>query len=64
MAGVGGLYNYGCEAIVRGTVRMLREQWPGCEITYATPQVARDRNILQDLSNLAVIQSHQRWTIE
>lgn len=36
--GIYGVYNYGCEAIVRGTVRLLREEWPEARIQYASPR--------------------------
>lgn len=62
LAGVGGLYNYGCEAIVRGTVHLLREKWPGCRIGYASPQPEMDAAILSDLKDIKITQSNQRWT--
>lgn len=46
LIGIGGVYNYGCEAIVRGTVKILRSKWPDCEIAYATPRVEDDRRRL------------------
>jgi len=46
LIGIGGVYNYGCEAIVRGTVNILRSKWPNCEIVYATPRVEDDRRRL------------------
>jgi len=46
--GIGGVYNYGCEAIVRGTFRILREQWPRCRVRYASKRPAEDGRILAD----------------
>lgn len=40
--GIGGTYNYGCEAIVRGTVHILRHAWPHASIRYATPRCGDD----------------------
>lgn len=36
LIGIGGTYNYGCEAIVRGTVNILRKYNPSLEIYYAS----------------------------
>lgn len=43
MIGIHGVYNYGCEAIVRGTERMLHEQWPDAKIVYASRRPEDDR---------------------
>ncbi|MCE5308741.1 MAG: polysaccharide pyruvyl transferase family protein [Acidobacteriales bacterium] len=40
--GVSGVYNYGCEAIVRGTVAILRKVWPDAAISYASLMVEDD----------------------
>lgn len=34
--GTGSLLNYGCEAIVRGSYRILRTFFPDCEIFVAS----------------------------
>lgn len=47
--GIGGLFNYGCEAIVRGTVYILRKIDPLVEITYFTPRKKMDEKIIKDL---------------
>ena len=44
--GIGGVYNYGCEAIVRGTEIILREIWPEVRIIYASPRSEDDRKRL------------------
>lgn len=49
LIGIGGVYNYGCEAIVRGTVAMLRTKLPQASIFYASLDYARDRKALSDL---------------
>jgi len=36
LIGIDGLYNYGCEAIVRGTESILHSQWPDAQILYAS----------------------------
>jgi len=36
LIGIEGVYNYGCEAIVRGTESIIRSEYPSAEITYAS----------------------------
>jgi polysaccharide pyruvyl transferase WcaK-like protein len=43
LIGIGGVYNYGCEAIVRGTEAILRSEWPDCRIVYASRRPEDDR---------------------
>ncbi|MGA1871249.1 MAG: polysaccharide pyruvyl transferase family protein [bacterium] len=52
--GIGGVYNYGCEAIVRGTVIILRTIWPECKIRYASRRPIEDRQALADC-NIEVV---------
>ena len=47
--GVGGLYNYGCEAIVRGTTELIRCVAPEASITYFTPRADYDGRQVADL---------------
>jgi colanic acid/amylovoran biosynthesis protein len=64
LIGIYGTFNYGCEAIVRGTVRLLRERWPNCHITLASAFPAEDAERLSDIKSLKVVQAHQRWTMK
>ncbi len=48
LIGINGVYNYGCEAIVRGSVNILRAFDPQAEITYATLSPDYDRKMLAD----------------
>lgn len=57
LVGIAGVYNYGCEAIVRGTVSMLREKWPACRITYLSYREAHDRRALADVEGLEVVRA-------
>ena len=50
LEGIDGVYNYGCEAIVRGTVRILKSGWPDCRILYASRRPAEDRKALEDVN--------------
>lgn len=47
--GIGGLYNYGCEAIVRGTTRMLLHINSDSNIRYFTPLSKDDGRVVKDL---------------
>ena len=48
--GIGGLYNYGCEAIVRGTTKILRQASPSATIRYFTPRAEDDARRIAGLS--------------
>ena len=47
--GIGGLYNYGCEAIVRGTTALLRKIDRNVDITLYTPRAEEDAKQIGDL---------------
>jgi len=40
--GISGVYNYGCEAILRGTAIVLKELWPKATIQYLSPRPDAD----------------------
>ncbi len=48
LIGIGGVYNYGCEAIVRGTERILHSWYPEMQVCYASPAMHNDRRRLGD----------------
>lgn len=54
LIGIGGVYNYGCEAIVRGTEIILRKEYPDANIIYASRRVSDDTKRLQG-SNVSII---------
>ena len=58
LIGIGGVHNYGCEAIVRGTVRLLRRRWPNCQVVYVTPRPEADSQRLTDC-NVSIVP--RRW---
>ena len=47
MIGIGGVYNYGCEAIVRGTEEIIRKEYPSAEIIYASRRPIDDQDRLK-----------------
>ena len=48
LIGILGTYNYGCEAIVRGTTKILKEKFPDIIIDYASYNYEDDVNRLKD----------------
>ncbi len=48
--GIGGLFNYGCEAIVRGTVYFIRKMYgEDCQITYYSRNYDYDKSITDEI---------------
>lgn len=47
--GMYGLYNYGCEAIVRGTYELIKQAWPASEVVLYTYCPQEDKRIVNDL---------------
>lgn len=47
--GISGLYNFGCEAIVRGTVSIIRSIAPESKIVYFSRQARQDLLVINDL---------------
>lgn len=47
--GMYGLYNYGCEAIVRGTYSLLKKAYPDCSVILYTFFPETDKEIVTDL---------------
>ncbi|MHC4110300.1 MAG: polysaccharide pyruvyl transferase family protein [Planctomycetota bacterium] len=60
LIGIGGVYNYGCEAIVRGTERMLHERWPDARIVYASCRPKEDRARLKGCNVEIIRRKHIR----
>lgn len=58
LIGIGGVYNYGCEAIVRGTEIILRSAYPDVHIVYASHRVTDDSKRLNG-SHVQVIERGQ-----
>lgn len=47
--GIEGLYNYGCEAIVRGIERIIHSLHPDDEIIYYSRNYLQDKKIIRDI---------------
>ena len=47
LIGIGGVYNYGCEAIVRGTAAIIRREYPTADIIYASRRPVDDQERLK-----------------
>ena len=60
--GIGGLYNYGCEAIVRGTVSIIRQIASDVQIVYYSKRADEDRIKIVDLG-IETIQLKMEYSI-
>lgn len=47
--GMYGLYNYGCEAIVRGTYELIKKSWPNSDVILYTYNAIEDSKTVRDL---------------
>ena len=65
LIGIGGVYNYGCEAIVRGTVEILKKVNPQIKIAYASYRYEDDKNRLKNCDVEIIPRSHmKKWSVE
>ena len=48
--GIYGVYNFGCEAIIRGAYSFIKETTPNCEIVYYSYNYEYDKKALSDLN--------------
>lgn len=64
LIGIGGVYNYGCEAIVRGTVNILKSISPEIKISYASYNYNDDVKRLSGCDIRIVERSRpRRWSL-
>lgn len=65
LIGIGGVYNFGCEAIVRGTEIIVRKEYPDANIIYASNRVTDDKRRLQG-SKVQIIDrgSYKRYSVK
>lgn len=62
MVGLYGVYNYGCEAIVRGSVEILKHKYNGnVEIYLATPSLIDDKYRLDDCDIILVERKFKKY---
>ena len=47
--GIYGVYNFGCEAIIRGACQLIHAIYPGANIVYYSYSYEYDKNVLRDL---------------
>lgn len=50
--GIQGVYNYGCEAMVRGISEKFKNMYPDCRVIYKTPDLANDSRVLSDCNTV------------
>lgn len=64
LIGINGVYNYGCEAIIRGTYNILKQCHPDANITYASYNYEYDKNRLRDLDLNILDRKHiGKWSM-
>lgn len=56
--GINGVYNYGCEGIIRGTEIILRKKWPDIHIKYASLRPKDDKKRLSN-TNVDIVEREQ-----
>lgn len=65
LIGISGVYNLGCEAIVRGTVSILKSLNPHIKITYASYSYDTDVQSLSDCDLMILKRpKRKRWSIK
>lgn len=47
--GIQGVYNFGCEAIIRGAYSFIKSIYPNCEVYYYSYDSQNDKKVLEDL---------------
>lgn len=62
IVGTGDLRNYGCEAIVHGTAKMIAEEWPEARIYLASTEPDYDSRFIPD--NVVPVKYLQRFTLK
>ena len=62
MTGIGGVWNYGCEAIVRSTDAILRDVFPDCEVELVSVVPKADAAALAD-TRIRIRPARPRWSL-
>lgn len=62
LIGIGGVYNYGCEAIIRGTVNILKKYDPTIIISYASYNYEYDKLKLSDCDVCILNRNRKKWS--
>lgn len=60
--GIGGLYNFGCEGILRGCKKYINSMYPGCSITYYSIYYNYDKYICDDIG-IGIVKVPQKISI-
>lgn len=56
--GIGGVYNYGCEAMVRSISKQLKEVIPHCNVKYISKNYEDDVKRLSDCSEVDIVKAN------
>lgn len=60
--GIHGTYNFGCEAILRGAVKFIKDRFENCEIVYFSDSYEYDKKALGDL-DIKIVQLENKRTV-
>lgn len=63
LIGTGDLRNYGCEAIVYGTYKMIKNQWPECELHIGSDNIEYDVKIFGEFKDIHFLQYKDRFAL-
>lgn len=58
--GIGGIYNYGCEAIIRGTVTYIRKMYEDADITYYAKNANDNERKLAKALNINIMNINRK----
>lgn len=61
--GIQGVYNFGCEAIIRGAYSFIKSIYPNCEVYYYSYDSQNDKKVLEDLQ-IEIISVEMNKTIQ
>ncbi len=62
--GFGNVMNYGGEAIVQGTCKLINEVWPNASLTIATNDIESAQRVLVDFKNITFVEDKLHFTIK
>ena len=64
LIGIGGVYNYGCEAIIRGTTNIIHQNIPDATIDYASYRVEDDKRRLEGCNIRIITRPFKRYSLK
>lgn len=62
--GFGSVRNYGGEAIIQGTCKLIKDIWPDAHITIATSDLENTKSVLVDYNDIVFVEDKKRFTFK